>query len=119
MNFLPLKIFSFRAFMTLLIAHFSFSLKGADQVEGFAPKPVVDFYSSIDDKSFYQQKRIHGMKGELNNYSKKLHNLQERFDRIFYGLSAQKEFQTPFDLSNQPARPLKKSIFATKGRGCS
>ena len=46
-------------------------------------KPVVDYYENIDDKSFYQQKRIYGMKGELNNYSEKLHNLQDRFDKIF------------------------------------
>jgi opacity protein-like surface antigen len=69
-------------------------------------KPVVDYYDNIDDKSFYQQKRIYGMKGELNNYSEKLHNLQDRFDQIFYGLSSKGNFQTPFDTSNQPARPI-------------
>jgi opacity protein-like surface antigen len=69
-------------------------------------KPVVDYYENMDDKSFYQQKRIHGMKGELNNYSEKLHNLQDRFDKIFYGLSSQGNFKTPFDTSNQPARPV-------------
>jgi len=69
-------------------------------------KPVVDYYENMDDKSFYQQKRIHGMKGELNNYSEKLHNLQDRFDKIFYGLSSQGSFKTPFDTSNQPARPV-------------
>ena len=69
-------------------------------------KPVVDYYDKMDDKSFYQQKRIYGMKGELNNYSEKLHDLQERFDQIFYGLSAQGNFKTPFDVSNQPRRPV-------------
>ena len=69
-------------------------------------KPVVDYYENMDDKSFYQQKRIHGMKGELNNYSEKLHNLQDRFDKIFYGLSSQGTFKTPFDTSSQPARPV-------------
>lgn len=69
-------------------------------------KSVVDYYDKMDDKSFYQQKRIHGMKGELNNYSEKLHDLQERFDQIFYGLSSQGNFRTPFDLSNQPRRPI-------------
>jgi opacity protein-like surface antigen len=69
-------------------------------------KPVVEYYENIDDKSFYQQKRIYGMKGELNNYSEKLHNLQDRFDKIFYGLSSHGNFKTPFDTSNQPARPV-------------
>jgi opacity protein-like surface antigen len=69
-------------------------------------KPVVDYYENIDDKSFYQQKRIYGMKGELNNYSEKLHNLQDRFDKIFYGLSSHGNFKTPFDTTNQPSRPV-------------
>ncbi len=97
-------------FVLILIA---FSSSGLSQGE-FNPeyssessrKAVVDYYENIDDKSFYQQKRIYGMKGELNNYSEKLHNLQDRFDKIFYGLSSKGNFQTPFDTSNQPARPV-------------
>ncbi len=69
-------------------------------------KSVVDYYENMDDKSFYQQKRIHGIKGELNNYSEKLHNLQDRFDKIFYGLSSQGSFKTPFDTSKKPDRPV-------------
>ena len=68
-------------------------------------KPVVSYYEDLDDKTFYHQRRIHGMKGELNSYSKKLHNLQDRFDQIFYGLSGGKSFKTPFDVTNQPSRP--------------
>ena len=51
-------------------------------------KPVLSYYENLDDKTYFQQRRIHGMKGELNDYSQKLHNLQQRFDQIFYGLSA-------------------------------
>ena len=69
-------------------------------------KPVVDYYERVDDKSFYQQKRIHSMKSELNQYSEKLHNLQNRFDQIFYGLSEDGSFKKPFDTSNQPQRPV-------------
>ena len=69
-------------------------------------KPIVDYYETVNDKSFYQLKRIHGMKGELNSYSEKLHNLQDRFDKIFYGLSSKGNFQTPFDTTMQPARPV-------------
>ena len=69
-------------------------------------KPTIDFFDELDDKTFYQQKRIHGMKNELNNYSQKLHNLKERFDRIFYGLSAEGNFKTPFNTSDEPKRPV-------------
>ena len=51
------------------------------------------------------------MKGELNNYSEKLHNLQQRFDQIFYGLTARNSFKTPFDVSNQPTRPARGTAF--------
>jgi opacity protein-like surface antigen len=74
-------------------------------------KPVVSYYEELDDKSFYHQRRIHGMKGELNNYSEKLHNLQQRFDQIFYGLASRNSFKTPFDVSNQPTRPDRRTAF--------
>ena len=70
-----------------------------------ADKPITDYFEKVDDKSFYQQQRIHGMKGEINDYSKRLNTLQNRFDEIFYGLSSNKAFRTPFDTSNQPERP--------------
>ena len=71
-------------------------------------KPIVDYYENVNDKSFYQLKRIHGMKGELNSYSEKLHNLQERFDKIFYGFSSKGNYKTPFDTTMQPTRPVVK-----------
>jgi opacity protein-like surface antigen len=102
--------------LTLLIACLIIpvanSLLGQPQSgrEGFAyagEKPVASYYEDLDDKSFYHQRRIHGMKGELNSYSEKLHNLQDRFDQIFYGLAAKNSFKTPFDVSNQPSRPAR------------
>ena len=68
-------------------------------------KPVSDYFEKVDDRSFYQQQRIHGLKSELNNYSSRLHTLQQRFDQIFYGLSSQGKHSTPFELSNSPTRP--------------
>ena len=50
-------------------------------------KQVTDYFDNVDDKSFYQSQRIHGMKNEINSYSERLHKLQSRFDEIFYGLS--------------------------------
>jgi opacity protein-like surface antigen len=42
----------------------------------------------------------------LNNYSSRLHTLQQRFDQIFYGLSSQGKHSTPFELSNSPQKPV-------------
>ena len=67
-------------------------------------KPVSDYFEKVDDRSFYQQQRIHGLKSELNNYSSRLHTLQQsliRFLRAFFKGS----HSTPFDLSNSPSRP--------------
>jgi opacity protein-like surface antigen len=69
-------------------------------------KPVSDYFEKVDDRSFYQQQRIHGLKSELNNYSSRLHTLQQRFDQIFYGLSSQGKHSTPFELSNSPKKPV-------------
>jgi len=85
-------------------------------------KPVLSYYENLDDKTYFHQRRIHGMKGELNNYSEKLHNLQKRFDQIFYGLSADHSFKTPFDVSNQPVRPSRSTRFesnSTSGHSAS
>ena len=84
---------------------------GRDNFTFAREKPVVSYYEELDDKTFYHQRRIHGMKGELNNYSEKLHNLQQRFDQIFYGLASRNSFKTPFDVSNQPKRPPRRSTF--------
>ena len=87
---------------------------GVDYTQGEQALPsrmsTMDFFEDVDEKSFYQQKRIYGMKNELNNYSEKLHNLKERFDRIFYGLSSDGRFSTPFDTSSQPQRPVQEPI---------
>lgn len=107
-------------FITCLFISVANSLLGQQQSGSgdFAyagEKPVVSYYEDLDDKTFYHQRRIHGMKGELNNYSEKLHNLQDRFDQIFYGLAAENSFKTPFDVSNQPTRPQRLGRQAFEG----
>ena len=87
-----------------------FGINATQQEQGLSSrKSTIDFFDDVDEKSFYQQKRIYGMKNELNNYSEKLYDLKERFDRIFYGLSSDGNFSTPFDLSlihiSEPTRP--------------
>ena len=76
-------------------------------------KSVTDYFDSVDEKSFYQRKRIHGMKNEINSYSERLHKLQNRFDEIFYGLSARNSYSKPFDTNTQPSRPEPK-VFDTQ-----
>ena len=66
-------------------------------------KPVSDYYSSMNDKSDFQKYKIRNLKGEMNNYSGRLHDLQRRFDEIFYGLSTKGNHRKPFDLSEKPA----------------
>jgi opacity protein-like surface antigen len=101
-------------FFALVLAHGVTSLTSNTiaQTRGLEVerKSTIDFFDELDDKSFYQQKRIYGMKNELNDYSEKLHNLKERFDRIFYGISSNDSFETPFDTNSQPQRPVRKKI---------
>ena len=66
-------------------------------------KPVSDYYSSMNDKSDFQKYKIRNLKDEMNNYSGRLHDLQRRFDEIFYGLSTKGIHRKPFDLSEKPA----------------
>ncbi|MDG0964329.1 MAG: outer membrane beta-barrel protein [Opitutales bacterium] len=107
MNILPnfFCFLSLLAYLSCSVVH-SQNNYNSDYSASIERKPIVDYYDTIDDKSFYQLKRIHGMKGELNSYSQKLHTLQDRFDKIFYGLSSKGNFKTPFDTSVQPTRPV-------------
>lgn len=112
-----MKIFPYLIRLSLLLLFSAISSSvciGVDYAQGeqafVSGKSTIDFFEDVDEKSFYQQKRIYGMKNELNNYSEKLHNLKERFDRIFYGLSSDGRFSTPFDTSSQPQRPIQKPI---------
>ena len=73
-----------------------------------------DYFENVDDKSFYQSQSINGMKREINDYSERLHNLQTRFDEIFYGLSRGGSFQKPFDTELLPTRPERKSLYDPK-----
>ena len=101
-------------FFALVFAHglTSITFDCFAQTEGLEVerKSTIDFFDELDDKSFYQQKRIYGMKNELNDYSEKLHSLKERFDRIFYGISSNENYVSPFDTNAQPQRPVRKKI---------
>mgnify|MGYP001161555301 FL=1 len=72
---------------------------------GVQERPVNAYYSSVDQKSNYQKHKIHNLKDELNNYSGRLHNLQKRFDEIFYGLSSKSKHSKPFGMNEPPGKP--------------
>ncbi len=75
-----------------------------------AQKSPIDFFETVDEKSYYQRQRIQGMKRDINDYSERLHTLQRRFDEIFYGLSGKGSFNTPFDLTETPDRPTRRQL---------
>lgn len=109
---MPKKISTF-IFAFLSTVTFCFSQYNGDR--GYpsvsSKKPVTEYFDSVDDKSYYQSQRIHGMKQEINRYSERLHGLQKRFDEIFYGLSRGGSFQKPFDTNNMPRRVERIDLF--------
>ena len=90
-------------FRLLLVLLFSLETFGQNdfvqQSYTMGDKSVGDYYSGMNDKSTFQKYRIRNLKGEMNNYSGRLHDLQKRFDEIFYGLSTSGNHRKPFDLS--------------------
>lgn len=78
------------------------------QYTTISEKSVTDYYSGMDDKSSVQKYKIKNLKGELNNYSGRLFDLQKRFDQIFYGLSTSGNHRKPFDLSESQKENLSK-----------
>ena len=101
-------------FISLFTTLFRGTLLVAQNYEYGEDKPISDYFTEIDEKSFFHQQRIHGMKREINNYSERLHRLQSRFDQIFYGLAGQNDFKTPFDLSVEPIKPQIRSKISEK-----
>ena len=77
-----LVILFFCAFLLPSVLLGQYFYESEDSSSFASEKPVVDYYEKVDDKSFYQQKRIHRMKGDINSYSARLHDLQDRFDKI-------------------------------------
>jgi opacity protein-like surface antigen len=78
------------------------------QYTTISEKSVTDYYSGMDDKSSVQKYKIKNLKGELNNYSGRLFDLQKRFDQIFYGLSTSGNHRKPFDMSERQKENLSK-----------
>ena len=76
--------------------------------QGYRPaqeRNAYDYFDRVGDKSYYQQQKIDFMKDEMNDYSRRLHSLQEKFNQKFFGLGNKSDFQDPFsenkNLSNE------------------
>ena len=99
-----IRIFS--SALTFFCVHLSLNGQNSGNSQlsyGVGEKPVSEYYSSVDQKSHFQKHKIRNLKDELNNYSGRLHNLQKRFDEIFYGLSTKGKHSKPFDLDSMRA----------------
>ena len=72
--------------------------------QGYRPaeeRGAYDYFDRLGDKSYYQQQKIDFMKDEMNDYSRRLHSLQEKFNQKFFGSQTGSEFNSPF--SNNPS----------------
>lgn len=59
-------------------------------------RSAYDYFDRVGDKSYYQQQKIEFMKDEMNDYSRRLHSLQEKFNQRFFGLGSGGGHQNPF-----------------------
>jgi hypothetical protein len=81
------------------------SLCMAQSPNALSARKVQDYFQDVESKSYYQQERIRSMKGEMNEYSERLHGLQEKFNKIFYGRSMDKLHQSPFNDKDKVSYP--------------
>jgi hypothetical protein len=84
------------------------SLGVAQSPNALSARKVQDYFQDVESKSYYQQERIRSMKGEMNEYSERLHNLQEKFHKIFYGRSTDELHQSPFGDREKISYPKRK-----------
>jgi opacity protein-like surface antigen len=68
----------------------------AQSPNALSARKVQDYFQDVESKSYYQQERIRSMKGEMNEYSERLHGLQEKFHKIFYGRTTDELHESPF-----------------------
>ena len=67
-----------------------------------ASPQVQDYFESPHEKTYHRQKVITTMKREVNSYSERLHDLQNRFYKIFYGHEGSASFNAPFNNPEDP-----------------
>ncbi len=82
----------------LLVSSFGW-LFGHASGQNYSPaqeRDAYDYFDRVGDKSFYQQQKIEFMKDEMNDYSRRLHSLQEKFNQRFFGIGSGQDYQNPF-----------------------
>jgi hypothetical protein len=83
----------------IFLAFFSFAVMHtpvmSQSPNALGARNVQDYFQDVESKSYYQQERIRSMKGEMNEYSERLHGLQEKFHKIFYGSSTNELYHSP------------------------
>ena len=100
-----MKNFACIAFLILLVS----SSRGvAQSPSALGARKVQDYFQDVESKSYYQQERIRSMKGEMNEYSERLHGLQEKFHKIFYGKPTDELHQSPFGEKDKISYPQRK-----------
>jgi hypothetical protein len=82
----------------------------AQTSDGLGAKRVQDYFQDVESKSYYQQERIRSVKGEMNEYSERLHSLQEKFHQIFYGKSSNDLHQSPFGKNEKVSYPKRTQL---------
>ena len=94
--------------LVLLLLLWANSTGFAQSPNGLGARKVQDYFQDVESKSYYQQERIRSMKGEMNEYSERLHSLQDKFQQIFYGKSTDELHQSPFGEKEKISYPQRK-----------
>ena len=71
---------------------------------------IPPFYQGLDEKSYYHARQIHGMKQDMNAYSRNLRDLRKRFNQVFYGRKTSDGGEDPFQVGAPPQLPPKKEV---------
>ena len=94
--------------LVLFLLLWAYSVGFAQSPNALGARKVQDYFQDVESKSYYQQERIRSMKGEMNEYSERLHSLQEKFQQIFYGRSTDELHQSPFGEKEKISYPKRK-----------
>ena len=99
----------FLSFGLLLIVFCPLSLVNGQGYRPAQERNAYDYFDRVGDKSYYQQQKIDFMKDEMNDYSRRLHSLQEKFNQKFFGSESGDGFKSPFSKQSSES-PSQKSF---------
>ena len=93
------------SFGLLLIVFCPLSLVNGQGYRPAQERNAYDYFDRVGDKSYYQQQKIDFMKDEMNDYSRRLHSLQEKFNQKFFGSGSGDGFKSPFSKQSNVSPP--------------